>query len=48
MKDTDVKEILSCPGWVAQLVTMLSGYAKIAGLMPGQGTYKKQQIWMYK
>ena len=29
------------PGQVAQLVRVLSPYTKVAGLIPGQGTYKK-------
>ena len=32
------------PGQVAQLVRALSGYAKVAGSIPGQGTYKNQPM----
>ena len=32
------------PGQVAQLVRAVSGYAKIVGLIPSQGTYKKQPM----
>ena len=33
------------PGWVvAQLVRASAPYAKVAGLIPGQGTYKKQSM----
>ena len=30
------------PSWVTQLVRALSGYAKVAGFIHGQGTYKNQ------
>ena len=33
-----------CPGLVAQLVRVSSPYAKVVGLMPGQGTYKNQPV----
>ena len=33
-----------CPGWVAQLVGVSSQCAKVAGLIPGQGTYKIQPM----
>ena len=32
------------PGWVAQLVSASSQYAKVAGSTPGQGTYKRQPM----
>ena len=32
------------PGQIAQLVRALSQYAKVVGLIPGQGTYKKQPM----
>ena len=32
------------PGQVAQLVRALSQYAKVAGLIPRQGTYEKQPM----
>ena len=32
------------PGQVAQLVRMSPPYSKVAGLIPGQGTYKKQPM----
>ena len=32
------------PGQVAQLVRALSRYAKVAGLISNQGTYKKQTM----
>ena len=32
------------PGWVAQLGRALSQYIKVAGLIPGQGTYKNQPM----
>ena len=32
------------PGQVAQLVWVSSQYTKVAGLIPGQGTYRKQQM----
>ena len=32
------------PGWVAQLLGALSQQAKVAGLIPGQGTYKNQPM----
>ena len=32
------------PGWLAQLVRALSRYTKVAGLIPGQGTHKKQPM----
>ena len=32
------------PGWVVQLVVVLSQYAKVAGSKPGQGTYKNQPM----
>ena len=34
----------SGPGWVAQLVRALPPYAKVAGLIPGQDTYKNQAM----
>ena len=36
-----------CPGQVAQLVGVLSCYTKFGGSIPGQGTYKNQQINAY-
>ena len=32
----------ACPGWVAQSVRASSQYAKVAGSIPGQGTYESQ------
>ena len=32
------------PGHVAQLVRALSRYAKVLGLIPGQGTYENQPM----
>ena len=34
----------TCLGRVAQLVRALSGYTKVAGLIPDQGTYKNQAM----
>ena len=33
---------IKSPGQVAQLVTVSPQYAKVMGLIPGQGTYKYQ------
>ena len=32
------------PGWVAQFIKTSSQYAKVVGSIPGQGTYKDQQM----
>ena len=32
------------PGWAAQLVRALFQYARVVGLISGQGTYKKQPM----
>ena len=34
----------SCPGRVTQWVRVSSPYAKVAGLLSGQGTYEKQRV----
>ena len=39
-----VKEGSSRLGWAAQLVRVLHGYAKVAGLIPHQGTYENQPM----
>ena len=39
-----MKEMSLSPGWVAQLVRVLSQYAKVVGLISGQGTYKNQPM----
>ena len=33
-----------CPGRVAQWVTVLFQYAKVAGSIPGRGTYKNEPM----
>ena len=33
-----------CPGHIAQLVRASSRYTKVAGSIPGQGTYKNQPM----
>lgn len=38
------QEYLGRPGGVAQLVAVSSRYAKVAGLILGQGTYKNQPM----
>ena len=40
----NLKNIMVGPGWVAQLVRMLSWYAKVVGSIPGQGTCKNQPM----
>ena len=37
-------KILSDPGQESQLVRASFRYAKVVGLIPGQGTYKKQPV----
>ena len=32
------------PGWVAWLIKALSQYTKVASMIPGQDTYKNQQV----
>ena len=38
------KVLYSCSCWPAQLVRAMSCYSKVAGLIPGQGTYKNQPM----
>ena len=33
-----------CPGWVAQLVRTSSGYIKVVGSIPSQGTYERKPM----
>ena len=42
--EIDIKYQPWGPGWVAQLVRALSRYAKVVGLIPGQGTYRNQPV----
>ena len=39
-----VEKSIGSPDWVAQLVRVSSEYAKVAGSLPGQGTYKKESV----
>ena len=39
-----LKFFFSSPGWAPQLVRASSGCAKVAGLIPGDGTYENQLI----
>lgn len=39
-----LKVVSSGPGWVTEAVRALSQYAKAAGSIPGQGTYKNQPL----
>ena len=38
------KKLLGGPGQVSQLVGVLSKHPKVAGLVSGQGTYRKQPM----
>ena len=42
--DKSLLKVIALPGQVAQLVRALSWYAKVAGSIPGQGTYKNQPM----
>ena len=42
-QNTDLRK-LGRPGWVGQLIRALPQYAKVAGSIPGQGTYKNQPM----
>ena len=39
-----IKTMIACPGWVAQLLEHRLVYQKVAGSIPGQGTYGRQLI----
>ena len=41
---SDEHEELPGAGWVAQLVRVSSQYAKVSGLIPSQGTNRKQPM----
>ena len=36
--------MIACPGWVSQLLEHRLVYQKVAGSIPGQGTYGRQLI----
>ena len=40
----DVRKESLGPGWVAQLVRVLSPYTKVAGLISGQDTDRKRPV----
>ena len=44
IRRVQIKIAMRGPGQVAQLVRALSRYIKVAGSIPGQGTYKKQPV----
>ena len=43
-KKERIKRHIICSGQVAQLVKVLFQYVKVAGSIPGQGTYKNQPM----